>query len=376
MVVKRLGVGDIPIGDDAGRNAVAKASTIEKADLGLHRIAHRIGQDVGQVGLTAPDQPVAFGVFYNQVEIAISNLSGCHLIQTLMGPVDGRAHAGSFIGNVLDGHERSADAAVGGNHKFAHIGELRTGLGDGDEFAIQVRHQVTRDDGVGMPVQHRIDTAGGGDKLMGSDSQGRLFLTQVRENDNIVSAFSTRFIHGGLHQTTDVIGTEIIGLVSVFIVEGVTLSNHRFRRSDADESDAARSVGPDRIGREARLRCTILVEIGTEDGSADLRHKFLHTVHPVIKFVVPQRDGIIAHRLHHIHDILSTGKSPRIAPLQIVPATDDGGPGRIAGRNGIIKARQPRITVNGTMHVIIRQDDDALFRPGVREILTLATCRH
>ena len=108
----------------------------------------------------------------------------------------------------------------------------------------------------------------------------------------------------------------------------------------------------------------------------DLDNKAVKNWHTVIKFVVPQRDGIIAHRLHHIHDILSTGKSPRIAPLQIVPATDDGGPGRIAGRNGIIKARQPRITVNGTMHVIIRQDDDALFRPGVREILTLATYRH
>ena len=213
-----------------------------------------------------------------------------------------------------------------------------------------------------MPVQDGIDTASTGDELMGSDAQGRLLLTQVRENDYVVGAFATRFINGSLHKTDNIIGTEIIGLVTVVVVEGVALADHGLRRGDTDESNAARSIIPDSIRREARLGRTVLIEIGTEDGSANLRHQLLHPVHPIVEFMVPQRDCIETHRLHHIHDILSTGKSPRIAALQVVPATNRGRPGRIAGRDGIIKARQARITVNGTVNVVIGEDDDALFR--------------
>ena len=77
-----------------------------------------------------------------------------------------------------------------------------------------------------MPVQHYVDAACSGNELMGSDAQGRLLLAKVRKDHYVVGTFAARLIYSDLHQTANIVGTEVIKLIAVVVIERVFFADH------------------------------------------------------------------------------------------------------------------------------------------------------
>ena len=50
--------------------------------------------------------------------------------------------------------------------------------------------------------------------------------------------------------------------------------------------------------------CSLLEEIGTDDGGFDLGHQFHHTRSAKVEFMVAKRYGIVTHVAHNIYDVL------------------------------------------------------------------------
>ena len=78
--------------------------------------------------------------------------------------------------------------------------------------------------------------------------------------------------------------------------------------------------------------------------------------------MVTQGNGIIAHVLHDVYNILSVGERSRKVALQEVSRAHQSHVAGVGSHDGIAQSAHLGVTVDAAMHVVLIKDNDTFLR--------------
>ena len=130
--------------------------------------------------------------------------------------------------------------------------------------------------------------------------------------------------------------------------------------SESHKSNVYLSVTDDTIRLEDRAIGTEIAKIGTDYGSIQTILQFEELRHTEIELMVSQSHHIIPHFIHNSHDVLSFRERTHHIALDEIAT----GNGRNIGSQRLLlflQCREFGISIDGTMHIIIENNDDGLI---------------
>ena len=102
------------------------------------------------------------------------------------------------------------------------------------------------------------------------------------------------------------------------------------------------------------------MQIAAHYRDGNLAQQLEHALHTVVELMIAQRDGIVIHRTHHIHHILTFGDGAYSLTLHIVTIRHEKHIGCIS--NSIAQTSQLGITIDRTVDIVfVKHHDATLF---------------
>ena len=98
---------------------------------------------------------------------------------------------------------------------------------------------------------------------------------------------------------------QVVYLSAILFKEGIGLRTHGLRCADAYKGDALLAILLDDVARIHGCGVAILGEIDAYHIGVDPRQQLLHARHTVVELMIAQGDGIVAHILHNVSDVLT-----------------------------------------------------------------------
>ena len=105
-----------------------------------------ISHQVTGICLLSAYNPLGILVAHHQTVVAVGYHRRCDCLHLLMDAVDSGSDGSILVGDVLALDKLGDEPSVGSDKQLAHIGELGTGLCDGNLLAVKVLHLDSLED--------------------------------------------------------------------------------------------------------------------------------------------------------------------------------------------------------------------------------------
>ena len=184
----------------------------------------------------------------------------------------------------------------------------------------------------------------------------------------MVGTLLTGFVDSLLHEREAFVGMQVVKLTAIRIEEGIGLSPHGLGCADTHEGDALPAILLNDVARIHGRGVAILGEVDADHIGLDLWQQLQHAGHAVVELVVAQGDGIVAHVLHEVDDVLAVGDGSRQVTLQEVASAHHRHEACVATHDGVAQALHLGIAVDAAVYIVLVKDDDRLLEVGVRTV--------
>ena len=214
-----------------------------------------------------------------------------------------------------------------------------------------------------MSVQHDVDARRVCHHIMRIRIAVCLLLAQMRIQNHIVGTCPASLIHRLLHHRGDVLNLQVIDGFALIIAERIGLRFHRSRCGCSHKGNLLIAHTLDDVWCIHEVLILHVIKVGTHNGRWHLTEQLEHALHTIVILMVTQRDGIIPHRLHDVHHILTLRDGTHGHTLHVVTIRHQHHMCCVSNR--IAQSCQLRIAVNSAMHIILIEHHNAPVLPGL-----------